>query len=196
MEVSDFIGFIVSVLAMLFIFGRHIFSSRRRQQHPEEADLDERKQKQALKTFLKSLDVEMDELDEEEEMEAKRPKPVLKKEPPPPPKMEERPKPHRKVQDDYRFQTKVEQRRFETAVEQRSLKTAVETRKREFGANIISHELIHAPDAYARSLTKLQKPSQAANLVSKLGSKKDMIILQEILNPPKAFGPTGYRDRY
>lgn len=194
MEASDLIGFIVSVFVMLFIFGRQIFSQRRRQQHPEEAELEDRKQKETLKQFLKSLDVEMDELDEEEEMEARRRPPVLKKQPPPPPRIEEKPKTHRKVQDDFRFQTKVEQRRFETAVEQRRLETAVEKRKRDFGANIISHDLLHAYDAYAHA--KTQQPSKATNLVSKLGSKKEMVILHEILNPPKAFGPAGYRDKY
>lgn len=194
MEASDVIGFIVSVLAMLFVFARHIFSRRYRQQHPQEAELEDRKQKETLKNFLKSLDVEMDELDEEEEMEARRPLPLLKKEPPPPPRLEEKPKSQRNVQDDFRFQTKVEQRRFETSVEQRRLETAVEKRKRDFGANIISPDLLHSFDAYAHA--KAQKPSKAANLVSRLGSKKDMVILQEILNPPKAFGPSGYRDRY
>ncbi|MCE5319162.1 MAG: hypothetical protein LLG04_17595 [Parachlamydia sp.] len=195
MEVSDVIGFIVSVFVMLFIIGRHVFSERRRQQHPEEAKLEERKQKETLKNFLKSLDVEMDELDEEEEMEARRP-PVIKKAPPPPPQIVQKPQPHRKVQDDFRFQTKVEQRRFETSVEQRRLETAVEKRKRDFGANIISQELLRGPDAYSRALTKTQKPSYGTNLIARIGSKKEMVILQEILNPPKAFGPSGYRDKY
>lgn len=201
MEISDFIGFIASVLVLLLFIGRHILSARRRQQHPEEAALEKKEQKAALKNFLKSLEVDMEGLDEEEEEEKVMPRIALKKATPPSPppqitQQPEKPKPHRRVGDDFRFQTHVEQRHFETAVEKRRLETAVEKRKRDFGANIISPDLRHAPDAYSRALIETKEPSRALELVARLGSRKNMVILQEILNPPKAFGPAGYRDRY
>lgn len=188
MEISDFFGFFFSILVMLFVFGRYLL---RRHKNPE----DEKQQKKTLKDFLKSLDVDMEGLDEEEEAERAMPRvPVMKQPPPPPPQIKA--KPHRKVEDDFRFQTRVEQRRFETKVEQRRLETAVEKRKQDFGANIVSSDLRHGQDAYARALAHTEKSSRGLELVSRLGSKKNMIILQEILNPPKAFGPAGYRDRY
>lgn len=164
------------------MIGRHVFTDKRRQQQREEGDLDEDEQKKALKTFLKSLDGDMEGLDEEEEA-----KPVLKKTPPPaPPQIYEKPKPHRKVEDEFRYQTSIEQRKLETPVQQRRLETAIELRKHDFGAHIVSPDLRHKPDAYARALVETREPSRALLLISRLGSKKEMVMLQEILNPPKA----------
>ena len=177
MEAADVIGYIVSMIVFMIFFGRHIFFPKRRQPEEEEHDLDEDEQKKALKNFLREINDDMDDMEEE---------PIVKKKATPPPAPPKVHKPQRKVADDFRYQTTIEQRKFETKVQQRRLETAVETRKRDFGANIVSPDLQHKPDAYARALVDTQPPSRAQKLVSRLGSKKEMFMLQEILNPPKA----------
>ncbi len=190
MEIPDLIGFIVSVMAVLFLIGRHLMAQRYRQQHPEEAALEEQKQKETLKKFLKSLNADMEDLEEEE----KRPKVLVRKPPPAPPQMQKA-KSHRKVDDDFRFKTRIEQRRLETAIEQRQLQTSIDARKFDYGADLVSSELQRQHDAYRIKPEKMQPASQVHALVARIGSKKEMLILQEILNPPRAFGKEGMRDR-
>lgn len=186
-EVPDVVGYIIYILAIIFVIGRGIIKAIRRRNQPEEVQKEEQQQKEALKHFLKSLDVDMDELDREEELEKARKQTFIKVEPPAQPK----PKPHRKVEDDFRFQTRVEQQRLQTAVEQRKLQDNIEKRGAGFGANIVSPELEHT---YATK-EKTTTISRGQQLVSRLGSKKEMFILQELLNPPRAFGKEGLRDR-
>ena len=67
MEISDFIGFIVSVLVFPHLHGKTSV-------HPEPGSIPKKSWKrkneqETLKSFLKSLNVEMDDLDDEEEGE-------------------------------------------------------------------------------------------------------------------------------
>jgi hypothetical protein len=182
MEVSDFISMIVGLGFVIYLVGRHFLKERYRREHPKEAALDDQKRREALKRFLKALEGDMEDLEEEEEKPVLRP--VVKKAvppPPPPPK----PASHRRVADEFRFQTRVEQQRLQTAVEQRQFKTAVESRPHDYGANLISQELRLTRDAYAHALVQKCEPSRGQTLISRLSSKKEMVILQEMLNPPK-----------
>lgn len=103
MSLVDFIGFIVALVAMFFMFMKRVAEERRRRSLPEED------KGQTLDEFLRSM---------EEGETPKRPSP-----PPAPPKARPRALPGTD------FRPRLEGYRQESAIEKRKLKTSVEDRK-------------------------------------------------------------------
>jgi len=185
MSLIEFIGFIISVTAMIFLLVRRAWEERHRRKHPEEFKDEQQRQEQTLKQFLKSLDIDME--DEEEFSPPPKPRVEQPVEPPPPPhemQAQAKPKPHRLLQEDeYRFRDKIESYHPESKIEKRKLKIRIDDRYKGFtGEHIVSPELSEKPEVY-HAIEKL-KSSRARRLVTQLHSRKDMIVYQEIMNPP------------
>ena len=75
MTFIEFIGFIITMIALFFLMMKRAWEERYRREHPEEFEEEEAERKQALREFLQELDIDIEDLREEE------PEP----EPPPPP---------------------------------------------------------------------------------------------------------------
>lgn len=165
MDFSDLIGYIITILA-LFYFMRG--GSRNSQPEPEE-DPDEQAQK--LKDFLRSIDIDMQNEDQF--------KPPSKPKPPIVPQI-----PKKKVQPP--ALKPVAQREFKSAIENRKLETAVfkeyESYEDTYQAQKVSSHIGNAP---VYEVSGKEGASRADRLLSRLQSKKQMVLFHEIFGKPK-----------
>ncbi len=182
MDIFQFVGFLVSIAAIIFIFIRRALENWQRKHHPEEYMAEARKKDEALKRLMKDLGVEEEEEQIEEEVPIKHNPPPLR-----PENIRSIPQhtPGRIVQDEFRFEDRIRQRKLDTIVDKRHLQTSIEKRKPLFSEDrLVSPDLKYHKDAYA--FTQRVTLSRGMKLISSLRSKKDMIILQEILDKPKS----------
>lgn len=185
MSLIEFIGFIISMAAMIFLLGRRVWEERYRREHPEEFKEEKHKQEETLKHFLKSLDIDMEDEEEDAHPKPRMEKPAVP--PPPPPRAIQAPaqqKSHRLLQQDqYKFKDKLDSYRQESQIENRKLKNSIHDRYKDYkGDRIVSPDMRYMAEAY-HAIVK-PKPSRANRLVNRLYSRKDMIVYQEIMNPP------------
>jgi len=68
MQLTDFIGFIISFLALAFLFFKQKRDKRFQQEHPKEYAVKQKKREQALKEYSKLMGIEPEEDVEEEEV--------------------------------------------------------------------------------------------------------------------------------
>ncbi len=190
MDIVQFIGFLISVLAIMVIMGRKSRNERQRRQHPEQYMEKERKQKELLKQVMHDLGMDV-EKEEEEEEEVEELHPAIKKRvayaPPPGPdfsKMQTKAKPHIPFEDKYAFKDRFDDYHTETAIEKRRFKTAIEERNKFSGEKIVSPEYRHGPDAY--TIRKRDEVARGTRVIGSLHSRKEMVILHEIIDKPKA----------
>lgn len=160
MNLIEFIGFIISFLAFLYLMFRRVFEDiSRNSRSPEELRRKtEMKQEQKLKEFLKSLEVDMEETEdygEEPTPVRSLPSPI----PPPKPALKPAPVP---------FQIK-----------------SYSEKKEEFHQpNIVSHRFQkNEHDPY-----KIQSRDEVATLKALLNrpQKQKLVIYKEIMDPPKS----------
>lgn len=184
MDPSDFIGFIISLLALAYLFIRNRSQARQRREHPEMYK-GEDEQEDALREFLKSMDMPVDE----------KPKPVVRRPEAIQPKVKKvnaHSKPWKSDIEERRMHSEVEQRRLKSAIDDRRLKTVTEERRLEsalenryadpygetdVGKNAPSYEVIQGPS----------QRSRVQRILEELPTKKQIVILNEILNRPKGF---------
>lgn len=65
MTFPEIIGLIISILALLFLFLRQVWDARERREHPQEYQKKQKEREKRLKQLMKTLDIEVEE-DEEE----------------------------------------------------------------------------------------------------------------------------------
>lgn len=76
MSVIEFIGFIISLVTMFFLFFKKLYDDRQRRLNPEEYAKKTKERERQLKEFWKSMDVNMDQNDDrDEEDEEDKPQP-------------------------------------------------------------------------------------------------------------------------
>lgn len=148
MNLIEFIGFIITMVAMTFLILRRVWEDRRRRAHPEEYSNKKEQQEATLKQFLKSLDIDMDEEDEEGEIERH----IPPKPPQPIPKPAVR--------------------------QQQKMKRSNEFSSPKYTIPVVQN-MAEGYHAIVKS-----EPSQASRMIDQLPSKKQMIVYQEIMNPP------------
>lgn len=184
MAASDLIGLLITFLALIFLLSRGIKKERSRPVHLPPKDAEEERH---IKQILKSLNIEEEE-DEEEELEEgleEQPKRLTHFE-----EKEVQSKRHseRTVQDQFQFQSKLEDyRRKQTAIENRDYKTNIESHEAyadSYGDRVVSVDLRLKGAAY--DVIGKRTPARINQLLEKVPSKKEMILLQEIISPPKA----------
>lgn len=84
MTFIEFIGFIVTILALFFLLIRKSWEERKRRENPEIYEEEEKDREKALREFLRSLNVEVEETETELE-EPPPPEPIA----PPSPQVQE-----------------------------------------------------------------------------------------------------------
>ena len=179
MNFVEFIGFIISIVAIIFITIKRYRDEKYRRQHPELFQETEEEKQQALKDFLSSIDIDLND----EQFSAQQ-RPVV---PPPPPqassashKISKGPK-----GEDFYFKTNIEHYRPETKIEKRQLKTAIEERHLgSFEDRLLSPEFRKNHDS-AYEIVEFDRQPRIQKLMEGLPSMQQMIIIREIIGPPK-----------
>lgn len=183
MDPSDFIGFFISLLALAYLFFRRKGEAQRRREHPE-LYKDEEEQEDALKDFLKSMNMPVDEQPPVRPVrQPETVQPKIKK-------IKAQPQPWKTTIEERRLQSQIEQRQLQNSIDDRRLKNTIEERKlqsnlenryadpygvTDTGKNAPSYEIIQG----VTHRTRIQE------YLAKLPSKKEMVIFQEIIGPPK-----------
>lgn len=198
MDLIQFISFVMVMLAMSLL-SRKRTQEKKQAQYPEEGQEDEHRRKDNLRSFLKSLDADMQEDDLEEEQEAyapPEPRPAkLRQAPPPPPASQSniRKEPVKRVvnESSYHLQDKMQQYQFGASLESKQWQTPLESLDRDFTSRkVVSDDLKAASEAY--NIVSKRQSSPARRLVQEIPSRKQMILYQEILNPPISLRPPRY----
>lgn len=158
MEISEIIGMLISIAAILFLVIRPLWLARQEKAHPQEYAEAKRKKERHLKKLMKSLDIDIDVEDDEEDVEEEE---VAQKKP---------------------LKRGAEKPGY--VHEQQTIAstpTLFKTPKRTTQALPRNKQT----DVY-QAKQSLRKGSRGSDLIHRLKSKKDMIILREIIGPPKS----------
>lgn len=180
MNLIEFLAFIVSFGFFIFLIFKRAFENWKGRRHPSHDREEERDDGRRLKQFLKSLDEDMDALDEEEEEEEEEKKfvPMKKPQMPPlkpayaPPRTSSAPS----TPPSITFITKVEK---QAPMDDRFA-----------GKQVVSSHYTPLSHHDPYSLSQMKNgTSRAYNLLRKLPSKQEMVILHEIIDRPKSLKP-------
>lgn len=185
MDPSDFIGFFISLLALAFLFFRKRREAQRRREHPElYKEEEEQQEEDSLKDFLKSINMPVDERHPQRpvrQYEAMQPKII---------KIKAQTQTEKIVTEEKRLKNQIEKRQLQNSIDDRRLKNTIEERKLESnlenryadpygvtdtGKNAPSYEIIQG----------VIHRSRVQEYLDKLPNKKEMVIFQEIIGPPK-----------
>lgn len=167
MDFFQFIGFIIILIFAFFLAYKRIKEERLRRKNPEKFEEERREQQAKLKNFLKSLEVDM----EEEEIPRPKPSPPPKPKPPAP-----KPKPHRTVGNEFSYKADLDKYKSKVDLEGFKYKTTLEDRyKRQ----------PKPTDAPAYEVAYKEGPPRIRTLLERLSSKKEMVLFQIIMEPPK-----------
>jgi len=206
MTVTDLIAVVLSFLALLYLSVRRSREERRRREHPEEYAHEEQEEKKAMRQLLASLELPIPEELQTEDV------PEEAKHPPPPPPSEKGKRPsrptsattQRTVRHNFRFQSALERVRKKNPIAQRQYESKVGESSKKFGAGIVSSEIGVGPstdayeiadtlikDAYAvqpvstnaYQISAGQRSSRVQLLMRSRKSKRDMVVLREVLGP-------------
>lgn len=186
----EFIGFIISLLALLFIFIKQNSQNMKRERHggpvlinAEEKEEDEN---DPYRDFMRTLK-------KESAMEEKL-KQARKIEPPRAPiqaKKDERRFPLKSPLQDNRLESKLEDYRIESKIEDRRLKSTLEERK--LKSKFRTHEELpkHVHGTVGYHIHPIdepgaKKPSRVKLIVKNLHRPINMIVYHEIIGKPKA----------
>lgn len=184
MDLIEFIGFVISLGAMIFLFFKRRIEDRNREdEQDEELNPDELEQEKALKEFLRSLDIEMDEENEKPHypQESAR-KEVIHAPPPKPPvrvqaqikiKKVEMPPIHEGFS-----QSNQEAFAQKSHIENRWTQTSLEKGE-------INKTTIGGTQDHAYAFKGKKGLGRGRDILEKLQTKNDMIVIAEILGKPK-----------
>ena len=180
MNLIEFIGFVIAIIALFAIMIRRSLDEKRRREHPELYEHEEEDRERELKEFLRTLEIDVEE-----------PPPPPPPAPPPP---EEKPvkkrpaRPKRLVRDAYELERRIEKYEKTKGIESRTLESEVgETEFRELGQEIVTGDLFLQTGLGAYEIVEEQKSVRVAQLFENLEDPSQMIIHREVLGKPKAF---------
>lgn len=183
MTFIEMIGFVISLGALFVLAAKKAYDERRRRANPEEYEREEKAQAEKLKAFLHSIDRDMEESEDFEP----EPKPIHRK-----------PIPQHK-QPQKLQQLAVNHGKVVSPIENRKLNVSIEKQKAR--PKSINDDVYNIPvgpsnatgvhkqrekDAYDIKKVGEIKSNRALDIISGLKSRKDMVILQEIIGKPKA----------
>ena len=169
----EYIGFLISLLALIYLFFKQQSLARHRQQRPDGESHPVVLEDDTLAGLLKAMEHEA------EQKSAVRAAPAA---PPPAPKQ---PRAHRKGAasplEQYRLESAVETRRLKSTLENRQLKPTVRERIEEPPRPMT--EYVQHTDAVSF------EPSRAEIAIRRLAHRRDLAIYQEIIDKPKSMRP-------
>lgn len=176
------------VLAIIFL----MIKNRRSQtdEQTQEGKFGDKTKKDKLKDFLNSLKDDMEEEDEDDQPIRKKP---LKQHPvlavPKAKTLERAPDAYHQKStiEDRRLKSSIEERKFQTSIEDRQLRTNIESRYDDpYGKRTKVLNLASQADAPSYDVIGKAGNSISSDIISNLKSKKKMVILHEIISPPKS----------
>jgi hypothetical protein len=182
MSFVEIIGFIISFLALIYLFFKQQSIARYRQEHPEAFKEEEIVEEDPLTELMKAI---------EKETKARE---AARHLPPPLPKAVQKPKPLKAAPlaaslEDYHLESQIEKRRLESQVEKRKLKSSLENRVLKSSlSQRLEEKGVHAiPPSHHPGIEKgLVGPSRAEMALRRLAHRRDLIIYQEIIDKPKS----------
>lgn len=177
MNFIEFIGFVVSMLAFIWLMGKRAKEERkRRREHPEEFEEEIQAQKQEIKEMFKALNVDVyedEEFEEEEEEEEAYTPP-----PPPPPKKRKRYQEFKTSFADYELQSDIEEQHLREFV--------TEEENLVYATPIVSTDMVYS-DQTAYDILSESGRSRIGREVDSLPSLRQLILYHEVIGQPKAF---------
>lgn len=179
MSFVEFIGFLISFLAFVFLLLRPIFEIWRRPKMGEEGESVRSAKDQHLRDFLKALDIDMEESGGVHSLQ----KPKLKEKKFLSPRLPvERAKVKALPLD---FGREAEERAEKVETKNRQLD--LEIKSRFSGSSVVSSRYrdVVGPNPYDK--IHFETPSRAKILLNRLSSKQEMVLLHEIFSRPKSF---------
>lgn len=169
----EYIGFLISLLALIYLFFKQKSLARHRQQRPEGESHHVVLEDDTLAGLLKAIEHEAEQ------------KSAARAAPTPPPPSPKQPRPHRKGAasplEQYRLESAVETRRLKSTLENRQLKPTVRERIEEPPKPMT--EYVYHSDAIP------VEPSRAEVAIRRMAHRRDLVIYQEIIDKPKSMRP-------
>lgn len=184
MSLIEFIGFIITMVLVIYLQSKRMVDDRKRRSNPEYYE--EEEEGPTLEEMLGSMNLNPDEA-KALERELRGPT-----EPPPPPHIPrsqiqktKKKIPKRTLSDQYELHSKMEDFEQQTNIEKRKLNRPIEHRYEKKRKPVVSQGLRVDPyrDPYA---LERKGENRIHNILKSLDSKQNMIILHEILDKPKA----------
>lgn len=188
MDFTEIVGFLITMAAILYMFIKRAKDVRKSPSTPEDsAHEEEQEQAEILKDFLKSLEVDMDESQDFKSL----PKPKTAK-PEPPPRIPHEAKPKLKpaykrdsFDEEFKFRSDLDDLQMKTNIEERKLKLSIKNKyEGDYGEHLLSAEFRGEKKP---QLIGYKNASHIKSLIRSLPSKKDIVLLHEILEKPKGF---------
>lgn len=188
MNMIEFIGFIVSIVALIIIAVRRSMEERRRRRDPVAYEKEQERKRQALRQTLREMHIDIKEDDEEDvhyiDDEDDEDEDVVV---PLPPRIKmpviTKTAPHRTVKDNYAPQPALAVYKTRSAVEERHMITEFEKEEKIAFRDVVSKDM-QMDDAY--EIRVVSDVSMGSKVLKALPSLKEMVILHEILDRPKA----------
>jgi hypothetical protein len=172
MNFIEFLGMVISLAAVLFLVFRNIWKAIQHHRYPELAKEEEQQQEESLKNLLKSMNIDI----ENEDFSPPKPK----KAPPP------APTPKAPKVKYSRPSAPLQKQRESGALHREDYQRETASEKRKFESNLEERSKVKSDHDYYQDADR-SRPSRAYQLTRGKHSRQELIILQEILNPPKAF---------
>lgn len=166
MSVVEFIGFVISLIAFIFLMFRRVFEEWKRPEIPGGAE-EASKNSYRLEDFLRSLEVDMEESKKisppQKKLKESRPKPL--------------PLPRHEIRGD--FLKNVQESAEKIEEEKQRLENQFS------GKGVVSSRYKNSAKPYETEISVT--PSRVQTLLKKLPSKQEMVLLYEIFDRPKGF---------
>lgn len=174
MSIVEFIGFIITMGAMVLLFFKRVKEERHRLTHPDEMEEEGLPSDDPIKQFLRTLD------GDDEEEEERKPKKVIRPPTPPVPMQMNQKKSAKKkaLSNEFQFQSKLEKHRLNPNLAGFLPETSIDSRK--LGSTL--------DDRYIESLYEVHKKESSSygeKVINRLHSRREMMICHEILSRPK-----------
>lgn len=169
MSLVEFIGFVISMAALIFLFFKRVSEERYRRQHPEEIAEEEHEKELALKEFMKTMHIDIGE----EEKIVPPPKPVATH-PSRPPAIPI-------------VKKNIPPKQAKRKEEKEAFKPTYDREHDDFEKRLLSksfHKKSESSSAY--EVKRLIYNSRGNDLIEALPSKRDMLIYREIFDKPLA----------
>lgn len=181
MDFSEVVGFLITMAAIIYMFIKRSQDARKRSQTHDEPEDGEHHQAEKLDDFLKSLEIDMKESGDfkpppKPKVSKPEPRAAYHKAPPPRPLQK---------QEKSKFRSSIEDFKMKTNIEERKLKVNSKNKyEGEYGDHLLSSQF---KGNKIPGLIGYKRASRIAKLIHQLPSKKDIVLLHEVLDKPKGF---------
>lgn len=183
MTLIEFISFIITMILVIYLSSRRAAQDRKRQLNPEQYEDEENANFQEMVRLLNLSPEDAEALERELKGEPAPPPPPPKAAPPKP--RVQKKKVTRTLSDRYALRTNIENFKQRSKVAEREFDTNIEHRYETPRESIITQNLRVAPEKDPYALKRKNKV-RINKILDSIESKKDMILLHEILDRPKA----------